>query len=179
MSQLEPATDPAASDTPAPAPRDWQALARSTARGAEELEQDVVLELLCFRLADGTYALPVERVREIVRLRPVTPVPRVPEAILGAVALRGEIVLVVDLRVRLGLARPEATREARLIVLHGADDRVAALLVDAVRDVLRVSEESLQSPQDSSGGFVRELALRGDDFVSIVDVDRVLDFDAE
>ena len=133
MSQLDTATDPAASDPQASAPQDWQALARSTARGAEDLEPEVVLELLCFRLADGTYALPVERVREIVRLRPVTHVPRVPEAILGAVALRGEIVLVVDLRARLGLARSEATREGRLIILHGAGDRVTALLVDAVR----------------------------------------------
>jgi purine-binding chemotaxis protein CheW len=144
----------------------------------EEGAEQVPSEFLAFRLAEDSYALPVERVREIVRLRPITPVPRLPEAILGALALRGEIVQVVDLRIRLGLAQQEPNRSSRLIILHGDDDRVAALLVDAVAEVLRVSDENLRPSQGSSSGYVRELAVRGTDFVSIIDVERVLDLDA-
>jgi chemotaxis signal transduction protein len=179
MSRLDSATDAEDSGPQAREAQDWRVLARSTAAGAEDVVQEELLELLGLRLGDGSYALPVERVREIVRLRPITRVPWVPEAVLGAVALRGEIVQVIDLRLRLGLAQREATRESRLIILHASDDCVAALLVDAVRHVLRVSEESLQPTQDTAGGFVRELALEDAEFVSIIDVERVLDFDGQ
>ena len=137
----------------------------------------MLLELLTFRLADDTYAVPVERVREIVRQRPITPVPRVPVEILGVVALRGDIVQVVDLRARLGLEEGEAAAENRLIILHGDDNSDTALLVDSVRDVLHVAEGSLRATQ-TSGGFVSELALRDAEFVSIIDIERVLNFDA-
>ena len=157
---------------------DWVSLARNASRG-EETEQAVVLDLLVLQLGDEPYAVPVERVREIVRLRPITPVPRVPKAVLGAVALRGEVVQVVDLRVRLALEERESTRESRLIILHGDDDRGAALLVDSVRGVLRVPGESLRPAEGAADGFVSELALRGAEFVSILDIERILDLDAE
>jgi purine-binding chemotaxis protein CheW len=157
---------------------DWVSLAGNASR-SEETEQAVVLDLLVLQLGDESYAVPVERVREIVRLRPITPVPRVPKAVLGAVALRGEVVQVVDLRVRLALEERESTRESRLIILHGDDDRVAALLVDSVCDVLRVPEESLRPAEGAADGCVSELALRGAEFVSILDIERILDLDAE
>lgn len=155
------------------------AFAQSQGAPTEEGAQQVVLEFLTFRLADDNYGIPVERVREIVRLRPITPVPRLPRAILGALALRGEIVQVVDLRIRLSLAEQEPGRASRLIILHGDDDRVTALLVDAVAEVLRVSDESLRPAQGASGSFVQQLAVRGTTFVSIIDVERVLDLDAQ
>jgi len=158
----------------------WQELAREAARavsspGAGEL----LRELLGLRLAGASYAIPVERVREIVRLRPITPVPRVPAAVLGVIALRGEIVQVIDLRRRLGLQAPEPTAKSRIVVLHGEDDRAAGMLVDGVREVLRVEERQLRPAAAAEGGAVTELVVRDGDFVSILDIDRVLDFDGD
>ena len=113
------------------AARDWADLARSAMRG-DEAETELLRELLSFQLAGTPYAIPVERVREIVRMRAITPVPRVPEAVLGVVELRGEIVQVVDLRMRLDLPLGEETRRSRIVVLHGDDDGVSGVLVDAV-----------------------------------------------
>lgn len=165
----------------AAAPRaEWVSLARAAARKAADGEQAQLLrELLSFRLADSPYAIPVERVREIVRLRELTHIPRVPRWVLGVVALRGEIVQVVDLRMRLGLATRDATKRSRIIVLHGDDDRITGLLVDAVQDVLRVAEESISPTSGNEMGAVSELCLRGEDFISLVDVDRVLEFRAD
>jgi purine-binding chemotaxis protein CheW len=166
--------------TPAEGRADWQSLARAAAGGGEEQgEFDLLRELLTFRLADSPYAIPVERVREIVRLRTVTPVPRVPACVLGVIALRGEIVQVVDLRMRLGLDTPEHSRSSRVIVLHGDDDRVTGVLVDQVREVLRIDEESIRPTAAAEGGSVSELCVRGDEFISIIDLDRVLDLDAD
>jgi len=161
--------------------RDWETLARGAARaGAEGETVELIRELLSFRLDDSPYAIPVERVREIVRLRDVTHVPKVPEWVLGVVALRGEVVQVVDLRMRLGLPIRERSRRSRIIVLHGDDDRITGVLVDAVDQVLRVSEEAFRSASSNAEvAAVTELCLRDGDFISVVDLDRVLELRAD
>ncbi len=160
---------------------DWETLARTaslTSLGAEE-ETLLVRELLSFRLDGSPYALPVERVREIVRLREITEIPGVPPWVLGVVALRGEVVQVVDLRMRLGLHSGEPTKQHRIIVLHGDDERITGVLVDGVDQVLRVNEDSISASAANDAGAVSELCNRNGDFISIVDVDQVLDLRAD
>jgi purine-binding chemotaxis protein CheW len=163
--------------TPVSAPsREWESLARRAAGGRERDQTPVVLrELLVFTAGGSAYAIPVERVREIVRMRRLTPVPRVPAVIAGVIALRGEVVQVLDLRLHLGLAACETGRRTRIIVLHGDDDRVAGILVDSVREVMRVPETDLRPAMAGEGDAVSELFLSGEEFVSILDLDRVLE----
>lgn len=160
---------------------DWEALARRAATDREEEEgSELLRELLSFRLDGAPYAIPVERVREIVRLRDIASVPKLPAWILGVVALRGEVVQVVDLRMRLGLQSGDRTRRSRIIVLHGDDDRITGVLVDSVDQVLRVSEDAFRPASASvESAAVTELCVRDGDFVSILDVDRVLDLRAD
>jgi purine-binding chemotaxis protein CheW len=117
-------------------------------------------------------------VREIVRIRPITPVPRVPEDVRGVISLRGEIVQVVDLRRRLGLEAVEPGRRSRVIVVRGGDTRVAGLLVDAVTEVLSIADDALR-PASGEASYVEALCVRNEGFVSLVDLDRVLAVDAE
>ncbi len=136
-------------------------------------------ELLVLWLDEDPYALPVERVREIVRLRPITPVPRMPAAVRGVLSLRGEIVQIIDLRLRLGLpASAEESPRRRIVVLHGEDGQMTGLLVDRVSEVLRLRDEDLRPPTGRDAGTVASLAPQGDRFVSVFDVDRVLDLGA-
>jgi purine-binding chemotaxis protein CheW len=153
----------------------WEALARAALH--RDAQEDTALrrEFVTFHLDGDPYALPIERVREIVRLRPITPVPRVPSAIIGVISLRGEVVEVLDLRVRLGLASREAHRSSRIVVLHGEDGTVTGLLVDSVRDVLRIPEDQMRSASGGDQEAVSALLVRGDEFVSLLDLDRVLD----
>jgi purine-binding chemotaxis protein CheW len=156
---------------------DWESLARGAARdylGDREDPGELLRELLVFGLDGSAYAVPVERVREIVRMRALTPVPRAPGWLLGVVALRGEIVEVIDLRRRLGLGASSPDRSHRIIVLHGDDDRVAGLLVDSVSEVYRIGEDAIMPGQGLDTGAVSEVCARGEAFVSILDVDRAL-----
>jgi purine-binding chemotaxis protein CheW len=155
----------------------WESLARAAT--TREVQEETVLrrEFVTFRLGEDAYALPIERVREVVRLRPITPMPRVPDAVHGVISLRGEVVQVVDLRNRLGMATNPPTRSSRIIVLHGDDGAVAGLLVDGVRDVLRLSEEEILPTSSSEAEVVTSLLADGEAFVSLLDVDRVLELD--
>ena len=84
--------------------REWDDLARAASdRGDSPESLDEIHQLLCFELAGAPYAVPVERVREIVRMGPVTPIPRTPEDVRGVISLRGEMIELIDLRRRLGL----------------------------------------------------------------------------
>lgn len=179
--ELDPAAlDPKAEGKAATRSLDWEQLARAAAHGPQSRDDATLLrEFLTFQLAGDPYAVPVERVREIVRMRPVTPIPRVPAALRGVISLRGEIVEVVDLRLQLGLTPTQPTRASRIIVLHGDDGKMSGLLVDAVTDVLRVTEEAIRSDGSGESGRVGALCVRGDQFISVLDFERVLDLGDE
>lgn len=153
----------------------WEALARAVAPEASAAPTGHRVELLTFRLDGDAYALPVERVREILRLRAITPVPRVPAAVRGVISLRGEIAQVIDLRRCLGMLPLEPTRATRIIVLQGDDGFCAGLLVDEVCDVLRIDEEDTRPPPTGEGDGVLALCSREGGFVSLLDLDRVLE----
>lgn len=161
-------------------PSHWEALARAAARGGEERsEQEVLLQLLTFELDGAPYAVPVERVREVVRIRPITRVPRVPTAVRGVIPLRGEILQLIDLRRRLSLPPAEPSPASRIIVVRDDQNRAAALLVDGVTAVLRVSGDAILSAAQRESGAVEALCARGDQFVSLLNLARVLEIDAE
>jgi purine-binding chemotaxis protein CheW len=154
----------------------WETLARrAAATSSRRVDPDMRVELLACELAGSPYAIAVDRVREIVRLRPLTPVPRTPEWLLGVIALRGEVVQVIDLRMCLGLPRAEFGRRTRIVVLHGEDDEISGVLVDCVRSVLRLDADSIRPSSMIDVGAVREMCCNGDEFVSIIDLDRVLE----
>src|SRR5690606_33819974 len=138
----------------------WDDVARRAAgrlAGRVEDAPAELRELLVIWLDDDPYALPIERVREIVRLRPITPVPRMPEAVLGVISLRGEIVQVLDLRRRLGLPPAEqgsSRQRRRIVVLNGEDGQLAGLLVDRVSEVLRTPAEGMRPPAARDGDTV-------------------------
>ena len=166
-------------DAPMPASAEWENLARGAAdtfmNGTDEEDGGASLrELLVFGLDDSAYAVPVERVREIVRMKELTKIPRVPGWLLGVVALRGEVVEVVDLRSRLGLGASSPDRTNRIIVLHGDADRGTGLLGDWVSEVYRVRDDEVVQSQALGVAAVTEGCPRNNEFVSLLDVDRAL-----
>jgi purine-binding chemotaxis protein CheW len=156
-------------------PGAWDALARAAASREAREEKTLVRELLCFILDGDPYAVSVERVREIVRMRAVTDVPRMPPEILGVISLRGEVVEILDMRRRLGMPPAAPTRSSRIVVLHGDEGEVSGLLVDAVREVLRVEESAIRPPPSGESDFVSALCSRGEEFVSFLNLEKVLD----
>lgn len=156
----------------------WDRLARAASAAREGHDEQLVRELLRVEVAGAAYALPIERVREIVRLRPITHVPRVSPLVLGVISLRGEVVQVLELRQALGAGSAPPERRARIVVMHGDEGEVAGLLVDAVTEVMRVAESELSEPPGDPADFVSAICTRGDRFVSVLDPEPVLELAA-
>jgi purine-binding chemotaxis protein CheW len=131
--------------------------------------------MLTFRLDTTPYAVPIERVREIVRVSSITPMPRVPRWLRGVLPLRGEMVEVVDLRLRLGMPDTALSRSSRIIVLHDDGGGASGLLVDGVNEVVRVPEAALREIGAHDDDRVSAMWERDGRFISLLDVDRVLE----
>ena len=111
-------------------------------RGLEGQAPVARRELLLVRVADELYGLEVPLVREIIKPRRLTEVPRMPGYLLGLLSVRGVVVPVLDLRLRLGLAAAAQDRATRIVVVAHDGERIG-LLVDEVQTVLRLEERAI------------------------------------
>ncbi len=118
--------------------------------------QSPTTSYLTVRLASEYYALPGTSVREIMRWRTPTPVPGAPPVIPGLINQRGQILTVIDARLLLSLAAAPPGRATRLIwIQHNAI--AAALLVDAVIDLITITSEQLTSPPVNLAGSAQRV----------------------
>ncbi len=135
-------------------------------------EQVIVLDV-----ADESYGMPVQRVREIIRVPPITRVPNGPAFLEGVINLRGQVIPVLDLRKHLGVQATEHTRRSRVVVGELGDYTVG-MVVDAVSQVVMVPASNVEPPPSlvasAENGQVRGVARLGDRLVLLLDPDRVL-----
>lgn len=119
----------------------------TTAQAEAEQGAEDVRQLVCFRLAEGSYALDIKFVREINRLTDVTAIPTAPDFVEGIINLRGAIVPVVNLGLRFGLAETEHSKDARVVVIE-SNGHTLGMVVDEVSEVLRLSGDEIE-PADN------------------------------
>ncbi|MBO9540963.1 chemotaxis protein CheW [bacterium] len=143
-----------------------------------ERQASTLLQLASFRLAEEEYAVDISAVQEIVRMSSITRVPRAPSFVEGVVNLRGKIVPVIDLRRRFGMASAEPTKATRIIIVDVAGKTVG-LIVDAVREVLRLDSEAVSAtPELVANGidasFFKGVGQLGDRLIILLDLQRLL-----
>jgi purine-binding chemotaxis protein CheW len=114
-------------------------------------------ELIAFRIGDQEFTVNVMSVREIRGWSPATPMPHMPPYVLGVINLRGAVLPIVDLAARLGMKAAEPTARHVIIVVQ-VYDRMVGLLVDAVSDILTVSDELIQSTPEIASDMERSFA---------------------
>lgn len=115
-------------------------------------------EFLSFTLAGDVYAVELAKIREIVSPPPLTPVPRAPKDIIGVCSVRGLLVTVMDLRRRLRLVERPPTRLTR-ILLANTESEVIGLVVDEVRQVVRMAESEVELTANVLGVDLSEHVL--------------------
>lgn len=155
---------------------------RESASFEVESQQDEAaaasVELLCFRVADEEYAISIMDIKEIIKPREVTEVPRVPAFVRGILSLRGNIIPIFDMRVRLGLAGGEGSERERVVVVK-RDNGFAGVLVDEVVQVVRIPEGEVEPPPVVLEGIDREFVLGigrvAGRMLILLDMDKVLD----
>jgi len=135
-------------------------------------------QYVVFKLEGQLYGAPIDVVREVYYLPPITRLPNTPAYVDGVIDLRGEILPVVDLRKRLGLTVREADKETRIMILS-LKDHSAALIVDGVDQVMTMNEDEIVPPDAhvvvAGQDYVKGLARSGDKLVIMIDLVRLMD----
>ncbi|MBI9114594.1 chemotaxis protein CheW [Sanguibacter suaedae] len=113
-------------------------------------------QYVTFRIGEALYGVEVMRISETLGHHPRTPVPLAPAGIAGLVNLRGQVVMTVDLRPRLGLEPLDPHAESMMVVVEIEDDSIS-LLVDEVGEVLMLDDDQFETPPDTLSPGAREL----------------------
>ncbi|OFX75684.1 MAG: chemotaxis protein CheW [Bacteroidetes bacterium GWE2_29_8] len=139
---------------------------------------------LSFRLSEEIFAANVYKVLNILEMRTITKIPQAPDYMKGVINLRGNVLPVVDLRIKFGLPITEITVDTCIIVLNinldGGSIMVGAL-VDAVKEVLELNDEDIE-PAPSIGtkynaNFIQGMYRVNENFVMILNIDHVFNTD--
>lgn len=138
-----------------------------------------MVQLVVFRVGDEEYGADIQYVTSVIDLHQhrITPVPRLPNYIVGVINLRGRVIPVIDLRQRLGLPKMEATKQSRIAVAE-MDGGTVGMIVDSVSTTMRVGPADIEPPSpvvvSVEHDFVAGVARQQDRLVVMLDMERVL-----
>ncbi len=139
--------------------------------------QERRVELLSVRSGAQEFALDIRAIREIRGWIASTPLPHAPSFIKGMINLRGTVLVVVDMAERLGLP-PHEPSPASVVVVVEAGDAVAGLLVDAVCDIITVTDDMRQPiPETGSAApkdYLQGLIMRDNRIISIISISALM-----
>ncbi len=144
---------------------------------AKANENDKIVQWVTFRLAEETYGINVMQVQEVLRVSEIAPVPGAPHYVLGIINLRGNVVTVVDTRIRLGLESSEVTDSTRIVIIEGSR-HVVGILVDCVAEVVDLHASELESVpnvgNEESASYIQGVVSRDDKLLILVDLNKLL-----
>ena len=134
-------------------------------------------ELLVFWVGNEEYAIDILEIQELIKLPPVTPVPRTAESCLGIISLRGTIVPVVDLSLILKLGARPVARTTRVLVLRADGDPIG-LVVDRVTSVVRIEREIIEpvprTMQSEAGDLLSGVGRIDDRLLIVLDLPAIM-----
>ena len=139
-------------------------------------------KFLTFALGEESYGVAVLKIREIIRMQKITPVPQMPKYVKGVMNLRGKVIPVIDMRLKFEVGEDKVTERTCIVVVQinnveGMQTSVG-LIVDAVEEVVNISEDEVEDPPEIGNQFENEYILgiakiKGE-VKTLLDIDRVI-----
>ena len=143
----------------------------------DEAAAGETVELVAFRIGEQEYCVDIMAVREIRGWTQATMLPHAPPFVQGVINLRGTVLPIVDLSARLGLGACEPTPRHVTVVVH-VETQVVGLLVDAVSDILTLTQEQIRPTPDiaseTTKQFVKGVFAVEDRMISLIELEEVL-----
>lgn len=141
-------------------------------RGQGDTTQYIVI-----KMGDEQFGIDIKYVDNIVRMQSMTRVPKVPEYLKGVINLRGEIIPVMSLRLKMGLPVDEITKTTRIIILKMEQHEAIGIIVDEVKEVVTLEEENTEKvayEKEEKTTFVSGVGKQGDTLISLLDLNAVI-----
>ncbi|MFD1414576.1 chemotaxis protein CheW [Oceanobacillus jeddahense] len=146
----------------------------------EQLTPERLEKTIIFDLNDSEYGLPVNFVESIETALPITRVPHDQNYIKGVINLRGKIIPVIDLRIRLGEVREHRNEEDQIIITRIGETQVG-LIIDSANDVLDIPENLLETPPETIGTvkkeYIHSIVHFDDRLIVLLDIYKLLNLE--
>ena len=142
--------------------------------------KDPVIQWVTFTLENETYGINVMQVQEVLRYTEIAPVPGALDYVLGIINLRGNVVTVIDTRMRFGLVPAEVTEQTRIVIIE-AEKQVVGILVDSVAEVVYLHESEIEAApnvgSEETSKFLQGVCHRDNQLLILVDLNKLLSND--
>ncbi|MDR1385003.1 MAG: chemotaxis protein CheW [Planctomycetaceae bacterium] len=146
-------------------------------QAAQEIEDTLKDMYLTFRLGDEDYAIEIRYVTEIVGMQKITEVPDMPGYVRGVVNLRGQVIPVIDMRLRFNMIERSYDERTCIIVVN-IKNRQMGLVVDTVNEVRTIEENNVSPPPKTGGGqsleYIKGLGKVGSEVKILLETNRLL-----
>lgn len=140
-------------------------------------DQKELLQLVSFKIGEEEFGVDILSVQEINRMSQITKVPNTPDFIEGVINLRGRIIPVLDLRVKLGLMKLEHNKNTRIVVVE-LKGQTVGFIVDEVSEVLRIPKNITEAPPTMVGGidseYITSIGKLEDRLLILLDLEKIL-----
>jgi len=144
------------------------------------------LQCLTFKLKNERFAVDIRRVREALEFTSLMIIPHTPEFMCGMINLRGRVVPVVDLRLKLGIPKGDKTIDTCIIIVELTfqdETRILGMLVDSVQEVINLEPQDISSPPnvgaDVNPDYFQGMGKYDDQFLIIIDVDQIFSLEEQ
>ena len=129
------------------------------------------------KMGEEMYGIDIKYIDNIVRMQHITRVPKVPAYIKGVINLRGEVIPVFNLRLKMGMQEVEETKKFRIIIIK-LDGNYVGLIVDEVREVITLQNDLMEKvyrdPNEPTQNFLLGVGKDGDNLISLLDLNEVV-----
>lgn len=143
----------------------------------ETSASEEMIQYIVIKLGAEQFGIDISYVDNIVRMQRITRVPKVAEYINGVINLRGEIIPVMSLRLKMGLEEVEETKNTRIIILKLEQHGTIGIVVDEVREVVTLGTEQIEKiSHDNREGnttFLTGVGKVEDELISLLDLNAV------
>jgi purine-binding chemotaxis protein CheW len=143
-------------------------------------DSNELLQLVSFKIGNEEFGIDILNVQEIIKTVQITKVPNSPEFVEGIINLRGKVIPVMDLRIRLNLERKAQDKDTRIIVVE-INSKTVGFIVDEVNEVLRIPKSITEPPPEMvtniNSEYITAVGKLEDRLITLIDLQKVLSTD--
>ncbi len=148
-----------------------------TASSFHGSDDSSLIQLVTFKIGEEEFGVDILKVQEIIRMMPITKVPNAPDFVEGVINLRGKVIPVIDMRRRFGMSATTHDSQTRIKVMD-LQGQIVGFVVDAVCEVLRIKESTIEPPPPVVAGigaeYMRGVGKLEDRLLILLDLDKLL-----
>lgn len=140
-------------------------------------EEGETAQYIVLRLGEEQYGIDIRNIDNIVRMQKITRIPKMPPYLKGVINMRGEVIPVVSMRLKMGLAQDEITKQTRIIVLKLEQEGNVGFLVDEVKEVVTLSSDEIEKltyeSKEEKTGLISAVGKHNGELISLFDLNMI------